>query len=171
MTAPPLARIPVGIIVERRMSANEWIDYHWRPIAALPGWPETAPWTVLTTEGVVTTFYAGPATVGLYRGDAANYADNLSSGRPSLWVRMRASGSAPGYEVIAVTADPTEGESFTEAGDDLIDAVAMPEPVRLVLADFVAKHHVERAFFKRKRDRPDPEALAHGAPRRTLDHD
>jgi hypothetical protein len=42
--------------------------------------------------------------------------------------------------------------------------VPMPEPVREVVEAFVAEHHVERPFYKRKRDRADPEALARRAP-------
>ena len=36
----------------------------------------------------------------------------------------------------------------------------MPEAVRAVVEAFVAEHHVEQPFVKRKRDRADPEALA-----------
>ena len=36
----------------------------------------------------------------------------------------------------------------------------MPDPVRETVAAFVAEHHVEQVFFKRKRDRADPQALA-----------
>jgi hypothetical protein len=36
----------------------------------------------------------------------------------------------------------------------------MPEVIREVLEGFVAEHHVEQEFFKRKRDRANPEALA-----------
>ena len=64
------------------------------------------------------------------------------------------------YEIFAVTADPAEGEAFTEAGSDLVDVVPMPQSVRAVIDGFVAEHHVERPFHKRKRDRADPEALA-----------
>jgi hypothetical protein len=35
----------------------------------------------------------------------------------------------------------------------------MPEPVREQVEAFVAEHHVEREFFKRKRDRANPESL------------
>ena len=35
----------------------------------------------------------------------------------------------------------------------------MPQPIAEMVAAFVAEHHVERQFFKRKRDRADPEAL------------
>ena len=40
----------------------------------------------------------------------------------------------------------------------------MPEAVEDVVAAFVAEHHVEQTFLKRKRDRADPEALARRAP-------
>ena len=35
----------------------------------------------------------------------------------------------------------------------------MPDPIREAVAAFVAEHHVEQVFFKRKRDRADPEAI------------
>jgi hypothetical protein len=49
---------------------------------------------------------------------------------------------------------------MTEAGNNIVEPVPMPEPIRETVAAFVAEHHVEREFFKRKRDRPDPESLA-----------
>jgi uncharacterized protein DUF3305 len=65
---------------------------------------------------------------------------------------------------VAVTADPAEGESFTQVGDDLVEAIPMPPAVQAIVEAFVAEHHVERPFVKRKRDRADPEALARRAP-------
>jgi len=79
-----------------------------------------------------------------------------------LWVVLRPTGGEPPYEISAVTAEPSEGEAFTEGATNLVESVPMPEPVRAVLADFIARHHVERSFSKRKRDRPDPEAMARG---------
>jgi hypothetical protein len=40
----------------------------------------------------------------------------------------------------------------------------MPPAVREIVEAFVAEHHVERPFVKRKRDRADPQALARRAP-------
>ena len=63
-------------------------------------------------------------------------------------------------ELVTVTADPAEGEGFTESarqsGRTGGDAGIDPE----IVAAFVAEHHVERQFFKRKRDRQDTESLA-----------
>ena len=61
--------------------------------------------------------------------------------------------------MAAVTADPAEGEAFTETGGDLVEAVPMPATIGETIAAFIAEHHVERAFYKRERTRADPEAL------------
>jgi hypothetical protein len=160
----PLAQISVGVVVERRKAASPWIDFTWRPVTALPGVPAAAPWTQLSADGDVTTFYAGASNIALYRTDTAHYRDNLASGSPALWVALRPTGVEPPFDLVAVTADPSEGEAFTQNGDHLVDAVPMPEQVRALLEAFVAEHHVEQPFVKRKRDRADPEALARREP-------
>jgi len=162
--AAPLLSIPVGVVAERRKAASPWIDFTWQPSAVLAGVPAAAPWTELSREGDCTTFYVGPASVDLYRSDTGNYRDNLATGAPALWVALRPTGVEPPYELLAVTADPSEGEAWTEAGNDLIEQVPMPDAIREAVAAFVAEHHVEQTFFKRKRDRADPEALARRGP-------
>jgi hypothetical protein len=158
------AKIAVGIVVERRKARSPWIDFTWKPVAALPGQPDALPWTTLAEDGETTTFYAGAAEVALYRTETANYRNNLGSGAPMLWVALRPSGVESPYELFAVTADPAEGEAWTETGTDLVDAVPMPEVVRATIDAFVAEHHVEQPFHKRERDRADPEALARRGP-------
>jgi hypothetical protein len=157
-------KIAIGVVVERRKAQSQWIDFTWRPVAVLAGAPEAEPWTVLSQDSDGTTFYAGAADIELYRTEAANYRANLASGAPMLWVALRPTGGEPPYQLFAVTADPAEGEAFTEAGNDLVDVVPMPEPVREVIGAFVAEHYVEQPFHKRQRDRADPEALARRPP-------
>jgi hypothetical protein len=159
MSAPRLV-IPVGVLVERSRSSNPWAEFYWRATGILAGQPDTPAWTILSDDGQRATFYAGTADVALYTSETGFYRDNLNSGAPALWVALRAADSEPPFTVAAVTADPAEGESFTEAGTDLVEQVPMPTPIQQVLAAFVAEHHVERPFFKRKRDRADPEAMA-----------
>ncbi|MFX7701374.1 DUF3305 domain-containing protein, partial [Acinetobacter baumannii] len=82
------------------------------------------------------------------------------TGSPLLWVVLSpAEGEWP-YDLAAETADPAEGEAFTEAGSNLVETVAMPDVIREAVERFVAEHHVEREFVTRKRDRANPEALA-----------
>ena len=160
MKAAPTAHMPAGVVVERVKSTSQWIDYLWRPVAVLAGEPESAPWTRLTGDDERATFYAGRADITLHTSDTGSYRDNLASGAPALWVVLRPADSNPPYELFAVTADPSEGEAMTEAGSNIVEPVPMPEAIRETVAAFVAAHHVEREFFKRKRDRADPESLA-----------
>jgi len=161
----PLQRISVGVVVERRKAISPWADHIWRPVAVLAGLPAAAPWTELAGEGETTTFYAGAAEIELYRSETENYRMNLASGAPAIWVALQASGGEPPYDIAGVTADPAEGEGWTEPGQGIIEAVSMPESLRDAIAAFVAEHHVEQVFSKRKRDRADLEALARHAPR------
>lgn len=158
--APPLATLPVGVVVERTKGESQWVDYLWRPLSVLTGIPDTPPWTTLRDDGERTTFYAGAAAIELYRTETENYRANLASGEPLLWVVLRRTESEPPYEVFAVLADPAEGEAMSEAGDDVVETVAMPDAVQEALAAFIAEHHVERQFVKRKRDRANPDARA-----------
>ena len=164
MSAVPLARIPVGVVVECRKAMSPWIDFVWRPVAVLEGAPETEPWAVLAADGEATTYYAGGATIDLYRSETGHYRDNLASNVPSVWVVLRPTGVEPAYDLIAVTADPYEGEGYSQTGTDLVEAVTMPAAMREAIAAFVAEHHVEQTHYKRQRDRVSPEAMARRAP-------
>jgi hypothetical protein len=153
----------IGVLVERRMLQNPWIDHAWVPNGVLVGVPTAAPWTVLGETAEATWFYAGPFRLEFFSTDTGSYRGNLDSGRPSLWISLRTADTPPGVILHTVTADPAEGEALTEPGTNIVEAVAMPEAVRTRLAAFVEAHHVERSFIKRKRDRADPQAMSRRA--------
>ena len=158
--ATPLLRIPVGVVVERCKADSPWVDFVWRGVGVLPDEPEMKPWTVLREQDEATLYYAGSATVDLYRSETQLYRNNIASGAPGIWIVLSPSEGPWPYVISAVTADPAEGEAFTEAGANLVEAVPMPEAIRGAIENFVAEHHVEREFVKRKQSRADPEALA-----------
>jgi hypothetical protein len=149
--AKPHARIPVGVVVERRKATSAWVDMVWRSVAVLGGVPDAAPWTVIAGSDDVTTFYVGAAEIELYRTEAEYYCSNLESAEPSVWVALRPTGAGPPYALFAVTVDPAEGESFTQAGGDVVDAVPMPAAVREIVEAFVAQHHHAQPHYRRTR--------------------
>ena len=161
MISTALAQIPVGVVVERHKATSPWLDFVCRPVSVLAGVPSAAPWTVIESGADVTTFYAGDAVIELHRTETANYRDNLASGAPLLWVILRPTSEEARFELLMVTADPAEGEALTGAGNDLVETVPMPDSIRETVARFIAEHHVERAFFKRKRDRSAPSPPPH----------
>jgi hypothetical protein len=158
-----LMRIGVAVIVERRKAKNPWLDFVWRPIAVLPGIPEAEPWTALRATEEATLFYAGKAAIELFRTETANYCSNLASGSPFLWVALRREPSEHAYRLLAVTADPAEGEALSDAGNDLVEAVPMPPMIVEAIGDFVSRHHVEQPFVKRRRDPAQPHAPPSGS--------
>jgi Protein of unknown function (DUF3305) len=164
MMSAPLHRISVGVVVERRKATSRWAEFLWRPVAVLAGLPDAAAWTTLAEDDNTVTYYAGPAEIALYRSEAESYRRNLLSGAPSIWVALQAANSEPAYVIGGVTADPAEGEGWTEPGRAIVEAVAMPETVCAEIANFIARYPVGPGFVKRERDRADPEALARRAP-------
>lgn len=164
--ASPSPRMRVGVVVERRTAASPWVDFTWQAVSLLAGAPEAEAWTILAENDQRTRFYAGHRELFLSPSEAAQYRDNLLSGAPMLWIALRPTGTEPPFRLIAVTADPAEGEALTEAGNDLVEALPMPPEIVQQVEAFVAEHHVERPFVKRRRDRADPQALARRGPAR-----
>jgi len=146
----------VGVVVARRALSSPWQAQQWTPVSVLPAVPDAAPWTVLAESAAEKTFYAGAAEIALHSGETAHYRDNLQSGRPALWVAIRqASDDRP--DIVCVTADPYEGEALGATIEDIVEAVPMPVEVKEWVAAFFDAHHVEREFFKRTRQRFDPQ--------------
>jgi hypothetical protein len=161
----PQTYLRLAVLARSRAPVSRWAERGFVPLSVAMAPPEAAPGSRLGSAGEDETWYAGEHDLLLHSGDTGHYRDNLGTGRPVLWVALRRGGLG----IVAVTADPYEGEAL--AGDDglAVGVVAMPAPVAAVLAGFVALHHVEQVFEKRKRKRADPEALARrgiGDPRR-----
>jgi len=154
-----LQQIDVGVLAERSKASSPWLDHVWTPSAVVQGAPAAEPWTLIHEAEDRAQFFVGNISIELFRSATAHYRDNLASGAPRLWVVLRPTGVEPPFELIAVTADPNEGEGYTQSGSDLVEPVAMPASIRDALGAFVAEHHVEQEFFKRRRDRASPEAL------------
>jgi len=145
----------VGLIVECRKIVGPWPGFTWAPVQVFPTPPATPPWTRLVSSPEAVQYYAGAAALELHSSDTEQYGTNLASGAPKLWVALRAEGCEPPIEVVAVTANPSEGEALTEAGSNIVDTVAMPAEIAAELAAFFAAHHEERPFYKRQRDRSE----------------
>ncbi|HEV7610887.1 MAG TPA: DUF3305 domain-containing protein [Steroidobacteraceae bacterium] len=153
MTSTQIVSIPVGVAVERRQAHSSWVDAVWRPVAIFTGVPAASAWTVIDSGDDATTFYAGQAAINLYRTETANYLRNLASGSPLLWVILRPTAGEPPFELLAVTADPAEGEALTGAGNDLVETLPMAPAIGAAIQAFIAEHHVDEPMFKRQRDR------------------
>ncbi len=150
----------VGVVVERRRLSSPWADHAWQAVQVLPGAPTSPPWTRLAEGEGWERFYAGPARLLLYRRETISYKYNLESSQPSVFVILRRSGDERGIGLHLATVCAGEAHAYAESMEDIVEAVPMPEEIHRWVSDYVARHHVEEKFYKRKRTKADTEALA-----------
>ena len=92
--------------------------------------------------------------VTLHRKETEGYQANLADGAPVIYVVLRpAEDDNELHEISAVSAtvSPYDAQDFLDSGEDIVEAVAMPPEIVAWVTDFVAEHHVEVQFKKRKR--------------------
>ena len=156
--------LPLGVVVERRRSDHPWQEWFWRPVAVIPGAPETADWKVLKSGSGWTRYHAATLPLKLHRADTEAYKFNLSSHAPEIYVVLRHNEEAADHEIepFLVTASPYEAQDLLDSGDDIIEGVPMPGVILAWVQDFLDKHHVDKPFRKRKRERYDPDKVGFG---------
>ena len=165
LVSPGTVRLPVAVLAERRPGATPWAEWSWRAVEVLEQAPDLPAWTVLREEEGRTLFFVDRAEVELHPTDTANYRENLQADPPRVWVVLREADAPPGLRLYTVTVDAGEAHLYADVGNDLLESLAMPAGLRAAVEAFVAEHHVERVFRKRRRDRADPEAMARGGGR------
>jgi hypothetical protein len=141
----------VGVVVELREPVTAWGERRPYPVALLIGRQDLTPWTPLADTPGGRRWFLDNATITFYADATGRYRTNLEGDAPQAWVSMRPTGMEPPFDLVAVTVDSDEGESFTETPNDVIETVAMPEEIAAALARFTTLHHRERIFIKRKR--------------------
>lgn len=148
--------IPLGIVVEKRKSSHPWADWIWRPVSVVLNASETAYWDEMVSDENCTQYLAGTLLLTLHRKDSEALRANLMLPQPELYVVLQEgedlSSDFP-YLPHVVTASAYDAQDATDAGDDIVEKVAMPESVAAFVQAFVEEHYEEEKFIKRKRDK------------------
>ena len=165
-----LETMRLGVVVERRDIDSPWQDYVWRPVAVIPGAPEVDQWKEVNRGEGWIQYHAATLSLELHRKETEAYHYNLASRPPVIYVVLRQDEEAGEHEVepFVVTASPAESQDFLDAGDDIVEAVPMPEVVIDWVQAFVDTHHVDQPHHKRTPKRLDPDTVGFGGggPRR-----
>lgn len=153
--------VPLGVIIERKVSDSRWQDYSYQPIAVFPGAPPKNAhddWTVLREGDGWTHFHAATMPLDLYRGETQGYRVNLSNDPPHIYIVLSPGEEADDPEMVVhlVTACPYEAESYTEDTEQLVEGVVMPPEIAGWIKAFCDVHHKDVIFKKRKRKAYDP---------------
>ncbi len=148
--------IALGIVVEKKKSNHPWADWTWTPVSAFLNGDPQIQWVELMRSEDRIQYHAGTLLLTLHRKDTEALRANLMLPSPELYVALQEhedlSSEFP-YFPHAVTASAYDAQDMTDAGDDIVEKIAMPEPVAALIQAFVERHHVEEEFIKRKRDK------------------
>ena len=150
--------VKLGIVLERRKSESPWQDHAWRAVAAVAEAPELPEWRELARGPGWQRFYCGAHEVELHSRETPNYRENLMSERPAVYIVLRPPAAGPNpIDIALVTLSAQEASACGEGDGCAVDSVPIPARVRAWADAFVARHHVEEVFVKRKRKRYDPD--------------
>jgi len=150
------ASIPLGIVVEKRKSSHPWADWIWKPVSVFMNAPERAKWEEMRRTDEAVQYHAGTLFLQLHRKDTEALRSNLMLEQSVLYVVLQEDENATQefpFTPHVVTASAYEAQDLEDAGDDIVEKVAMPETVAAFIQAFVEEHHVEEKFIKRKRDK------------------
>lgn len=150
----------LGIIVERRKVDHPWQDHTWVPVEVVPGAPDledsgAGSWRLLDKGPGWARYHSATLLLELFPKETEAYRINLTSARPVVYVvlRRREEGEEPEIEPFHVTVSTDEVQEYLNAGDDIVEGVPMPLPLRAWVEDYVARYHQDVPFVKRARKR------------------
>lgn len=141
----PQQVLRLAVVGVRYPPANRWATGQTRPVAVMADVPALEPGTPMTRQDGAETVYLGDFALVLHSGETRHYIDNLQARQPSVWVAMIAD------KVQLLTVDPYEGEALAGDVERVVEALPMPPQTAARVEEFVADHHVEETFYKRKR--------------------
>ena len=146
----PQETIRLGVVLEHRRIDHPWAERTWRAVAVIPGAPPPA--TEHEPGRDEAQVHAATLELGLYRRETEGDRVNLSQPQPAVYVVVRAAGNANARpQPFLVTVCPYEAQNYEVGGEEWVEAVAMPQAVAAMVGRFVAEHHVDEPFIKRKR--------------------
>ncbi len=142
--------MPVGVVVRRTPGVTRWAKWAWQAVAVLPG-AGPADWKELRRDGEAVEYHAGTLPVTLYRTDTEAYLNGLTAPVPSIYVVLIKDGD--GLKLHSATASPYEAQDYMDNGEDIVEAVPMPDGLIAWIREFVERHHQDEVFIKRRRDK------------------
>ncbi len=146
--------IPLCVVLSRKDIQSQWTDYAWEPIGVVLDVPRGVHGKVqLEGDGWV-HYLLECDPLELHRKDAPAYREGLGrEDNALLWVVLgeEADPDSPlPYYVQLVTASPYEAQDYLDSGELIVEAVDMPNLLRLHIEDYVARCPEEEEFIKRK---------------------
>jgi hypothetical protein len=149
-------RISLGIVLKRSRARDVWGSDVWRVDRLLLGGGAADVGRAVPEEDGSTRYYAGSLSLALFADQVESYRYNLGSRTPAVYVVLRPADGALALEPFLVTVCPVEAQDYMDDGEEVVEAVPMPDAIAAWLGGFVARFPAPEPFRKRKRDDKAP---------------
>jgi hypothetical protein len=176
-SSPGQLSMSLGVILERRESDNQWIDFDWCVTSVLPGADDIDEWVELRKgedkNGAWVQYHAGTLPLEIFRKETEGYKFNLSLEQPSVFIVLRESDDEDDEHDLfpfLVTVCPYEAQDYLDSSEEIVESVPMPEAIMAWLADYIEEYYVEEPFKKRKRVAFDPRKEGYDKPPPPISH-
>jgi hypothetical protein len=145
----------VGVILERRRIGHRWQEYAWRAVDIVPGAPDIAAPCLVEEGDDWARYHIMTLDIALFPGETEGYRYNLSQAQPVVYVlwRHEHEDAERTPEIFHATVCPYEAQDYLDGGDVIVEGVPMPDLIAHWLRGYIARHHVEVPFEKRRRQR------------------
>lgn len=152
--------LTVGVVIAREPIDHPWQDFRWSPVELLIGKPQLDIGTLINETDRQIQYYGGTFTIELHRKETSAYLVNLENDPPVVYIVLREAEDEDDEVPFSVlvetlTVSPFEAQDYLDSGEDIVEPITMPEPLIAWIERFVARHHEEEIFIKRKRDKLD----------------
>jgi hypothetical protein len=112
-------------------------------------------WKLLYDAGGTRRYLSPTVIVEMHRAETEAYVYNLQSPEPSLFAVVRhdeeSERDVP-FDIHVATVSPYEAQDYLDCAEEQVDRIGLPAEMVDWMQDFVAEHHVEQEFKKRKRN-------------------
>jgi len=146
-------RMPVSVIMERRPSSHQWVDFTYKAIGVIPGESrqESSVRKIYEEQSVQHFLYSG-FHLQLYVDECESYYHNLMSPNPGCYVVASSQddpNDMPVPYLVSLSFDHVH--SYLE-GDQQVYAVEIPPELYKWSEAFVLTHYIATKKYKRKLD-------------------
>ena len=158
----------LGVVIERRDSNHRWQTHSWRAIGVIANAPPIERPRLLRKGDDWAQYHATTLDIALHRTDTEGYKHNVTNETiPKVYIVLRSNDEDDDDNALEtedgeamprpffVTACPFEASVYLDATGDgeAVETVPMPENVVAWVDAFIAKHHVDVPFVKKKKKR------------------
>ncbi len=144
-------RFPISVMLERRVSTNQWIDNTWEAVGVSVGirsQDEGRKVVVVSEEAEVSRFLYEGFYIHLYRDECESYYHNLISPQPRCFVVADPDDlGQPTPLLVSLSFD--EANAYLE-GEEIVYAVDIPPELYRWCETYVLVNYVPEKKMKRK---------------------